>query len=142
MFDEEFEYDEVTSFLSSIEDFSKVRKQRREVKDEEERSEVRKSYYKHRRFEERPPYAMSCWGRMLVNPRTKDPSDAKGGKLFRLRFRVPFPLFQRLVDTTRANSWFSEKKDCTGRLAAPLELKILGVLRVLGRGYCFDGMKN
>jgi hypothetical protein len=36
MFDEEFEYDKVTSFLSSIEDFSKVRKQRREVKDEEE----------------------------------------------------------------------------------------------------------
>jgi hypothetical protein len=142
MFDEEFEYDEVTSFLSSIEDFSKVRKQRREVKDEEERSEVRKSYYKHRRFEERPPYAMSCWGRMLVNPRTKDPSDAKGGKLFRLRFRVPFPLFQRLVDMTRANNWFSEKKDCTGRLAAPLELKILGVLRVLGRGYCFDGIEE
>jgi hypothetical protein len=78
----------------------------------------------------------------IHNPRTKDPSDAKGGKLFRLRFRVPFPLFQRLVDMTRANNWFTEKKDCAGRLAAPLELKILGVLRVLGRGYCFDGIEE
>jgi hypothetical protein len=114
MFNEKFEYDEVTSFLSSIENFSKVRKQR-EIKDEEDKAEVQKSYYKHRRFEKRPPCAMSCWGRMLVNPRTKNPSDPKGGNLFRLRFRVPFPLFQRLVDITRANNWFTEKKDCAGR---------------------------
>jgi hypothetical protein len=80
---------------------------------------------------------------MLVNSRTKDPSDPKGGKLFCLRFRVPFPLFQRLVDMTRDNNnWFTEKKDCAGRFAAPLELKILGVLRVLGRGYCFDGIEE
>ena len=26
--------------------------------------------------------------------------------------------------------------------AAPLELKILSVLRVLGRGYCFDGVEE
>jgi hypothetical protein len=27
-------------------------------------------------------------------------------------------------------------------MAAPLELKILAVLRVLGRGYCFDGVEE
>jgi hypothetical protein len=43
---------------------------------------------------------------------------------------------------TRVNAWFSEEKDCAGRRAAPLELKILGVLRVLGRGYCFDGIEE
>jgi hypothetical protein len=59
MFNEEFEYDEVTSFLSSIENFSKVRRQR-EIKDEGDKAEVQKSYYKHRRFEERPPYASSA----------------------------------------------------------------------------------
>jgi hypothetical protein len=53
---------------------------------------------------------------------------------------VPFPLFERLTEMTRVNAWFSEEKDCAGRRAAPLELKILGVLRVLGRGYCFDGI--
>lgn len=90
MFDEEYEYDEVAAFLTSIEDFNKVRKQR-DIEDEEEKAETQKSYYKHRKFEERPPYAMSCWGRMLVNPRTQDPADRKGGMLFRMRFRVPFP---------------------------------------------------
>jgi Plant transposon protein len=79
---------------------------------------------------------------MLDNPRTQDPSDAKGGKLFRLRFRVPFPFFERLVQITRVNAWFSERKDAAGRSAAPLELKILGVLRVLERGYCFDGIEE
>ena len=39
---------------------------------------------------------------------------------------------------TRANAWFSEKPDAVGNACAPLELKILGVLRVLSRGYCFD----
>jgi Plant transposon protein len=141
MFDEEFEYDEVASFMSSIADFQKVRK-RREIEDELEKAQVHKNYYKHRRSEERPDYAQSCWGRMLDNPRTQDPSDAKGGKLFRLRFRVPFPLFECLVQMTRVNAWFSERKDAAGRSAAPLELKILGVLRVLGRGYCFDGIEE
>jgi hypothetical protein len=75
MFNEEFEFDEVTSFLTSIANFSKVRMQR-EINDEEGRAAVRKAYYKQRKFEERPPYATSCWGRMLANPRTKDPSDA------------------------------------------------------------------
>jgi hypothetical protein len=43
---------------------------------------------------------------------------------------------------TRVNKWFSEGKDCAGLLAAPLELKVLGLLRVLGRGYCFDGIEE
>ena len=29
-----------------------------------------------------------------------------------------------------------------GQKCAPLELKVLGVLRVLGRGYCFDGIEE
>ena len=98
--------------------------------------------YKFRRWEGRPPYEMSCWGRVLVHPRTQDPSDRKGGMLFRTRFRIPFPLYERLVEMTRANGWFSERNDAAGQKCAPLELKILGVLRVLGRGYCFDGIEE
>lgn len=98
--------------------------------------------YRYRRWEGRPPYEMSCWGRMLVHPRTRDPTDRKGGVLFRRRFRVPFPLYERLVEMTRSNGWFSERNDAAGQKCAPLELKILGVLRVLGRGYCFDGIEE
>jgi hypothetical protein len=43
-----------------------------------------------------------------------------------------------IVDTVRQNGWFSEGQDALGRVAAPLELKILAVLRVFGRGDCFD----
>ena len=36
----------------------------------------------------------------------------------------------------------TENPDAAGNPAAPLELKILAVLRVLGRGYCFDGLEE
>ena len=98
--------------------------------------------FRTRKWEGRPPYELSCWGRMLVHPRTRDPTDRKGGVLFRTRFRVPFPLYGRLVEMTRSNGWFSERPDAVGQRCAPLELKILGVLRVLGRGYCFDGIEE
>ena len=88
--------------------------------------------FRMRKSEDRPMYEYSTWGRMLLNPRTRDPGDRKGGVLFRLRFRVPFPLFERIVALTRENNWFTERGDASGRRGAPLELKILGVLRVLG----------
>ena len=69
-------------------------------------------HFRTRRWEGRPPYEMSCWGRMLVHPRTKDPTDSKGGVLFRRRFRVPYPLFEILVEMTSIifinNSIYSE----------------------------------
>ena len=87
-------------------------------------------------------YMASTWGRMLQSNRINDPTDRKGGKLFRRRFRVPYPIYLQIVDTTRASGLFTESPDAAGNPAAPLELKILSVLRVLGRGYCFDGVEE
>lgn len=50
------------------------------------------SHFRTRRWEGCSPYEMSCWGRLLVHPRTKDPTDSKGGVLFHRQFRVPYPL--------------------------------------------------
>ena len=47
-------------------------------------------------------------------------------------------MYERLVQMTRQQEWFSEKDDAAGNPAHPLELKILGVLRVLGRASFFD----
>ena len=94
---------------------------------------MRRRKFTPRKFEGRPPYETSTWGYMLSNPRSQDPSDRKDGQLFRRRFRVPFPVFLDIVKMTRENKWFSEKEDAVGIKAAPLELKILAVLRVLGR---------
>ncbi len=66
-----------------------------------------------------------------------DPSTRRG-KLFRIRFRVPYSYFRNIVEDIRAQKWVSETPDCTLRLAVPLELKVLGVLRILGRGLVFD----
>jgi hypothetical protein len=33
-------------------------------------------------------------------------------------------------------------RNCSGTEGVPLELKVLGVLRVLGRGTCFDGIEE
>lgn len=105
--------------------------------------EVRRRHtFARRKFEVRPPYEKSTWGLMLSNPRSQDPTDRKGGQLFRRRFRVPFPVFLAIVKMTRENNWFSEGEDAVSIKAAPLELKILAVLRVLGRGYCFDGVEE
>jgi hypothetical protein len=98
--------------------------------------------YKPRDTQERPNYGASTWGRMLNNDRIKNPVDKKGGKQFRRRFRIPYPTFLKIVEMTREAKWFSEEPNCAGQEAAPLELKILAVLRVLGRGYCFDGVEE
>ena len=97
---------------------------------------------RQRKWEGRPNYMESTWGRMLQSNRINDPTDRKGGKLFRRRFRVPYPIFLQIVDSTKASGLFTENQDCAGNPAAPLELKILAVLRVLGRGYCFDGVEE
>ena len=71
-------------------------------------------------IEERQPYSMSTWGRVLVNPLYKDPVDKKGGILFRRQFRVSYPIFEQIVGITGENRRFSDAPDCTGRRGAPL----------------------
>ena len=60
------------------------RKQSRLQDDDEVMTEVSlkksdETVFRTRRWEGRPPYEMSCWGRMLVHFRTRDPTDRKGG---------------------------------------------------------------
>ena len=69
------------------------------------------------RWEGRPNYMMSTWGRMLQSERVTDPTDRKGGKLFRRRFRVPYPIFLQLVQTARASGEFTENPDAAGNPA-------------------------
>ena len=52
---------------------------------------------------------------------------------------MPYQIFQQVVSLTREKMWYKET-DGIGRPSAPLELKILGVLWVLGRGMRFDGI--
>ena len=96
------------------------------------------------------PWACT-WGTMLTEQRQQlqDPTSAEA-KLFRLRFRVPFPLYLSLVEwTAEWFHWSPENElgvhDCVGdspQKRHPTELKVLGVLRMLGRGTCLDGIQE
>ena len=92
----------------------------------------------------RKDYDDSTWGRMLRNERERLlDSNSEEAKTFRLRFRVPFKMFEILLDWT--TDWLQgreKESDCTGRARVPVSLKLLGVLRILGRGTCLDGIKE
>ena len=87
----------------------------------------------------RPDYWDSCWGRLLKekNEQLED-LDSSESAVFRRRFRVPYPIFLKIVDAAKAR--FPEKQDAAKRPVVPLKLKVLGVLRVLGRATEFDGI--
>ena len=68
----------------------------------------------------------------------KDPSTREGVD-FRKRFRVPFPVICKLVVVSEESNLFNcASTDRWGRMGVPIELKILGILRMLGRGWCID----
>lgn len=99
-------------------------------------------YRLRRRVRNRRDYWDSTWGRMLRDDNIKDPS-TREGKDFQKRFRVPFPVYCKLVVLAEQSKLF----DCAptnrwGRQGVPIELKILGVLRILGGGWCMDDVSD
>ena len=66
-------------------------------------------------------------------------SDLSGrdGKLFRNRFTVPYQLYRQLLEI--AERWFPQKyHDVCGKETTPVFLKLLGALRMLGKGCSWD----
>jgi Plant transposon protein len=79
-------------------------------------------------------YWSTSWGELITNPATKDLTTTEG-KLFRRRFRVPFPVFEQvLVPLCREKNVFETKS--AHRI--PIEMKVLLCLRILGRNSCAD----
>ena len=92
----------------------------------------------------RKNYESSCWGRMLTLNKLKllEPTSEES-KIFRLRFRILYAMFELLLSWV--NDWLQNtvqlgSSDCTVRQSVPTALKLLGVLRILGRGTCLDGI--
>ncbi|KAL7524074.1 hypothetical protein ACHAWF_000807, partial [Thalassiosira exigua] len=67
-------------------------------------------------------------------------------RLFRRRFRCSYESFLKHVEEVKKSELFSRwadgSKDATGKEATPIELLVLGVLRYLGRGWCFDDLEE
>lgn len=79
-------------------------------------------------------YTKTDWGLLIRNPLVRFP-DNRHGKLFRRRFRVPFQLFEIIVEICKEKNIFGAKN--LSRIKIPIEIKLLCCLRVLGRDECF-----
>jgi len=76
---------------------------------------------------------ITSWGRRLLHPDTKNPKSTLG-KLFRRRFRLPYPVFVDFVEQCKLHNVF----DLKYQRFLPVELKILVCLRILGRDHTAD----
>ena len=78
----------------------------------------------------------SVLGRMLRDPQLHV-AGSPLQKIFMRRFRIPYSIFLKLVEW--AKDWHETgQTDACNRPRCPTELKVLGWLRIVGRGACFD----
>ena len=78
--------------------------------------------------------ATNQYGRMISDPRTADPS-TKQHRMFVAEFRVPYAVFQEILEDCRGLGWSgSTAARCggVGRPGLPLEAKVLSALYRLG----------
>ena len=92
-----------------------------------------------------PDYWLSPWGQLLTRFASVvgGPSiGSREGKLFRRRFRVPYDVFCKLVSMSLDKKLFGlnshKKTDIANRNVCPVKMKLLAVLRILGRNWNFD----
>ena len=101
----------------------------------------RVSSNKRTKYNHRKNWNEAPWMKLLHKLRDLNPEDfnhSRENKYFRLRFRVPYPLFLKLLNMFKDNHWLGSEVDCCGQQCCPYELKLLSTLRILGRGVCFD----
>jgi len=103
--------------------------------DEEENDEEPKRWV--RRKERVLDWWQTTWGRLIRCPDVNNTS-TYNGKIFRKRFRLPHRLFDYLVQHCKADKVFGDDVDAVGRPSVPVEIKVLGALRTLGRGSLHD----
>jgi hypothetical protein len=110
----------------------------------EDQPDGRKNARKRRR---RIAHSESLWAKTLEDREKLEEPSSREAELFRLRFRVPYPVFLSLVEWTK--SWREKSPqnpdgvgtcDVTGNPRIPTDVMVLGVLRILGRGSCLDGI--
>lgn len=91
---------------------------------EEEDSDDGPQAKRTRRVKERKVWKESAWWKQLQEEELLDHM-SEAAKVFRERFRVPYPFFLRLVELSREKQWFSTGgEDARGREGIPVELKV------------------
>jgi hypothetical protein len=109
------------------------------------KGQTRNSNVKSRPLKENAPWHIML---SLAGQGKNDIADENSadGRYFRRRFRLPYALFESLIQVMLADNWFPYEYEANGRgkldscgiRGCSLQVKFLSVLRVLGRGVCFD----
>ena len=89
------------------------------------------------RINKRVQFSDTVWGQYICDDNVNNPH-SREGKLFRRRFRLPFPVFQFFVSLCRQHNIFNS----TYESKIPIEAKVLACLRILGRGNCADDINE
>ena len=83
-----------------------------------------------------PNWKETSWWKEIHDPNVSNPTKPEGKK-FRRRFRVPYPLFVKLVELSNQHNMFRVHQS-----HIPTELKVLAILRLLGRADCADNIQE
>jgi len=73
---------------------------------------------------------------------TYDDPSTRDGREFRLRFRVPYPVFEEIVAHVRESGIHPERRNCAGTPSCRVDVLVLGALRILGRSWTFDDVEE
>ena len=88
-------------------------------------------------------YDTDWYYRYVSNP---DLEGKQFQRKFRRRFRCSYETFLKHLDEVKRSPlfkiWEDGRTDCVGNPSCPIELLLLGVLRYLGRGWCFDDLSE
>ena len=75
-----------------------------------------------------------------------DVDNLKFRRKFQRRFRCSYLSFQKhlneVKDSDLFKAWSTGSRDVAGKQSSPIELLVLGALRYLGRGWCFDDLEE
>jgi hypothetical protein len=120
----------------NVKDFLKRRKLMRQNPEEIKIGPKEKKFVPRLVYPRRDPKS-SMWWEYVLGGTWADPT-SRDGKTFRRRFRTTHDFFLGLVVRAKELFPMHSKPDALGRRPGPIELKVLGVLRVLGCGVCSD----
>ena len=80
------------------------------------------------------------WGRTLLDPRAQDES-TREAKKFRLRFRVLYAAFMRIVEECKLKRVFPVQREHPNNIAVELKVPLVA-LRILGQNATADNINE
>jgi hypothetical protein len=130
--------------VSSSSDWQRLEEALEPEQDEPRPKRARISYPRTDKWE-------STWGKVLTHIRSARAAgrpDAHAEDKFKSRFRLPFDLFEQILSEIRGRDGYVASNDLDshlpkcGRASIPVDIMFMAVLRIAGRGWCFDDVEE